>query len=174
MHLSIEATRNSFSNAILPGLSLSLSAYIEANQTTSHFIIAENAQIAERLKAELSFLLPGQSIFLFCDLEILPFDHFSAAEHIISDRLNTLHQMLNQEKTIVITSASTVLKYLPPVDFLNQHSFLLQVGEQMDLTHRRKICEAAGYHYVNQVLARGEFSIRGSILDIFPMGANTS
>ena len=134
MHLTLDTTRNIFSNAILPGLSLSLSSYIAQNQATSHFIITENAQIAERLNAELVFLLPEKPIFLFPDLEILPFDNFSAAEHIISHRLNTLHQMLSKEMSIVIASASTVLKYLPPVDFLNQHSFLLKVGEQLDLT----------------------------------------
>ena len=166
-------SRNIFSNAILPGLSLALASYIKEKPTQSHFIITENAQTAERLKSELLFLLPGETIFLFPDLEILPFDYFSAAEDIISNRLNTLYHLLNKEISIVITSANTVLKYLPPIGFLNQHSFLLQVGEQLDLTERCKAFESTGYHYVNQVLARGEFSIRGSILDIFPMGAST-
>ena len=173
MHFTLETSRNIFSNAILPGLSLALANYIKEKPTQSHFIITENAQTAERLKSELLFLLPGETIFLFPDLEILPFDYFSAAEDIISNRLNTLYHLLNKEISIVITSANTVLKYLPPIDFLNQHSFLLQVGEQLDLTEQRKAFESTGYHYVNQVLARGEFSIRGSILDIFPMGAST-
>ncbi|WP_119342841.1 transcription-repair coupling factor [Facilibium subflavum] len=167
----LDYSRNIYSNAISSGLGLGLNEYIHTDKAPQ-LIIAENAQLAQRLWYELGYLLPEKEILFFPDLEILPFDHFSASEDIISTRLNTLYQMAQQKHFIVITSANTLLKYLPPKAFLQANSLLLKKGEHIDLTDKRRLLELAGYQCVNQVLARGEFSIRGSILDIFPMGSD--
>jgi transcription-repair coupling factor (superfamily II helicase) len=48
---------------------------------------------------------------------------------------------------------------------------LLKVGERLNLDLFRQRLEAAGYACVSQVAEHGEFAVRGSILDLFPMGA---
>ena len=172
MYFTLENTQNFFSNAILPGLSLGLANHIKKKLNQCHFIITEDTQTAERLKSELLFLLPEKLIFLFPDLDILPFDDSSASDNIIFNRLNTLYNLIHKENSIVIANINTILKYLPPVDFLNKHSFLLQVGKPLDLIQKSTEFQSNGYNYVHEVLARGEFSINNNIIDIFPMGSN--
>lgn len=164
-------SRDIYANAIKSGLSLALSQYINKENKT-HLIIAQDAALSQQLYQELQYLLPKRSILYFNDLEILPFDHFSASEDIISSRLSTLYQLQQNKNTIVIVSANTLLKLLPPPSFLLQQSFVVKIGDTIDLADKKRRLEMHGYHCVHQVLSRGEFSVRGSILDIFPMGAD--
>ncbi len=171
MQILPQGVRNIYANAIPTALSLALSEYI-SQHTQTHLIICENAQLALQLHNELSFLLRNQTILHFADLEILPFDHFSSSEDIISSRLNTLNQLQNHPNAVVIASANTILKYLPPPSFLASHAFMIQKGDKLELTEKKRQLELAGYQNVSQVISRGEFSVRGSILDIFPMGSD--
>jgi len=63
------------------------------------------------------------------------------------------------------------MQRLAPRDYLDRYALLLKVGERLDLDAFRQRLEAAGYACVSQVVEHGEFAVRGSILDLFPMGA---
>ena len=171
MQILPKSTRNIYSNAIPTALSLALHDYILAYDQT-HLLVCENAQLALQLYDELSFLLPHKIVLHFADLEILPFDYFSASEEVISSRLNTLMQIQNNHNSIVVGSVSTFIKYLPPKSFLNTNAFIIKKSEKLDLTEKKRQLETTGYQNVTQVVSRGEFSVRGSILDIFPMGSD--
>ncbi|WP_192877948.1 transcription-repair coupling factor [Fastidiosibacter lacustris] len=172
MQLLPHTTRNIFANAQTTSISLALSEYINQNSLCTHLVITENAQLALQLYDELSFLLTTQDVVYFADLEILPFDHFSASEDVISSRLSTLNRIQNHDQLIIIANATTLLKYLPPQSFLNQQSFVMKKGDRLDITQKKRQLETVGYQNVSQVISRGEFSVRGSILDIFPMGSD--
>src|SRR5690606_28065149 len=68
---------------------------------------------------------------------------------------------------------STLLLRLCHPDYLALHSFLISKGQQVDLAALKRRLTAVGYRAVEQVMEHGEFSVRGSILDLYPMGANT-
>ena len=72
---------------------------------------------------------------------------------------------------IVITDLPTSLQRLPPRSFVDGHALTLRVGEPLELEPFRLRLTAAGYASVPQVGAPGEFAIRGSLFDIFPMGS---
>ncbi|MFZ9036061.1 MAG: transcription-repair coupling factor [Francisellaceae bacterium] len=165
--------RHIYSNCLPGTKSIAMAEYIK-HQHSLQFIICDNAQDAERLSFELDYLLPDHEFFYFPDLETLPYDHFSASEDILSRRLKALYSLSHShEKTVLITAAGTLMKRLPPPAFITQYSFRLKKGDHIKLEKWRLNLERGGYHFVNQVLSRGEFSIRGGIIDIFPMGADS-
>ncbi|WP_440683317.1 transcription-repair coupling factor [Cysteiniphilum halobium] len=172
MQILPKATHNIYANAIPTALSLALNEYILANDQKPHLLVCESAQVALQLYDELCFLLPQKSILHFADLEILPFDYFSASEDVISSRLNTLNQIQNNPNSIIIANVNTLIKYLPPTSFLHTNAFMIKKGDKLDLTKKKRQLETTGYQNVTQVITRGEFSVRGSILDIFPMGSD--
>ena len=174
MSFTLDLKRDIFSNAHPGGLAFGLSNYIEQSGKSSHLIISESAGQAQRLFDELNFLCPNKNILLFPDLEILPFDYFSASEDIHSTRLATLYRLSDNMENIIIAAATTLLKRLPPKHFIRANSLVLKKGDRISQTEKRKALEASGYRFVNQVLSRGEFSVRGSILDIFPMGGESA
>ena len=171
MQILPHGTRNIYANAIPTALSIALSEYILSN-ISNHLIICENAYLALQLYDELNCLIPNRLILHFTDLEILPFDSFSASQDIISSRLKTLYKLQTYEDTIVISSANTLLKYLPPPSFLLSHSFMIQKSDKLNLIQQKKHLEMLGYQNVTQVISPGQFSVRRSILDIFPMGSD--
>lgn len=137
-------------------------------------LIAPDNLSASQLLDELQFFLADEEnapeILLFPDWETLPYDHFSPHQDIISDRLYTLSRIQQTTNAIVITAASTLMHRLCPPTFLNQYGLLLQEGQTLDVEQFRKRLQQAGYHCVNKVLEHGEFAVRGSLIDLYPMG----
>lgn len=128
---------------------------------------------ATRLEQELKFFTKDSQISLltFPDWETLPYDSFSPHQDIISQRLATLYQLPNLKQGILIVPISTLMVRIAPKTYLEKNSFVLSRGDSLDLDLFRKRLEASGYRNVNQVIEHGEFAIRGSILDLYPMGS---
>ncbi len=129
--------------------------------------MGELAQLAE----ELAFF--KLEVHIFPDWETLPYDAFSPYTDIISERLRLLSLLPHLKQGIVLVGARTLLSPVAPPSFIKQHLFCIKVDDELDLRSERSLLIAAGYRQVDQVFARGEYSIRGSIFDIFPMGAKT-
>lgn len=108
---------------------------------------------------------------VFPDWETLPYDSFSPHPDIISQRLETLYQLTRPEPGIFIVPVNTLLQKMAPVDYLGQFLLMLEKGQNLNIDKFRTGLEKAGYTHVNQVMAHSEFSIRGSIIDLYPMGS---
>ena len=67
----------------------------------------------------------------------------------------------------------TLLQRLAPRSYVEAYSLKVHVGETLDLEALRAQLALAGYAAVTQVVAHGEFAVRGSLLDVFPMGSDT-
>jgi len=134
-------------------------------------IFTENAFTAQRLLDEVKWFGPTLNVHLFPDWETLPYDHFSPHPDLISERLATLYQIHQQQAQVVIVPMATALVRLPPVAYLAARSFMLKKGQKLDLESLRQQCAEAGYHHVSQVISPGEFSVRGGLIDLFPMGS---
>lgn len=162
---------NSFS--LLPGASVSLAIanFLNTSSAKPLLLIAADSLSAARLTDELRFFYSNFArIVAFPDWETLPYDHFSPHQDIISDRLTVLHQLLVGQPCIIVTTVNTLMYRLPPTDYLDQYSFVLHKGERIVLDKLRNRLTNAGYQHVTQVREHGEFAVRGSIIDLFPMG----
>src|SRR2546427_12235870 len=67
-------------------------------------------------------------------------------------------------------AASAPIRLGPP-SFLAAHSFFLKAGEAIELERLRAQLTLAGYSHVTQVVAPGEYCVRGGLVDLFPMGS---
>jgi transcription-repair coupling factor (superfamily II helicase) len=152
------------------GLALS-SILSQANQPV--VIIAADTLAATRLEYELGFFHHGQPIIHFPDWETLPYDQFSPHQDIISERLAALYKIPSLQRGAIITPVATLMQRVAPRDYLDGSAFLLTTGEKFDLQAARKRLTHAGYINVEQVREHGEFAVRGSIIDLFPMGSDT-
>jgi transcription-repair coupling factor (superfamily II helicase) len=134
-------------------------------------IITASAFDAQRLMEEMHWFEPQLAIHLLPDWETLPYDHFSPHPDLVSERLATLYQISQNACDVVIVPAGTALVRLPPLAYLAAHTFMLKKGQKLDIEALRAQCAAAGYHHVNQVMSPGEFSVRGGLIDLYPMGS---
>ena len=136
-------------------------------------VIVPDVNAINLLSAELAFFAKNLPILTLSDWETLPYDRFSPHQDLISQRLLTLHELLAIKKGILLLPVSTAMHRLPPREYIAAHSLILHQGEAIDLLELRNSLIKNGYRYVDQVMEHGEFGIRGSILDIFPMGSPT-
>ncbi|MDO8292045.1 MAG: transcription-repair coupling factor [Gallionella sp.] len=134
-------------------------------------IIAANALEAQRLVEEIPFFAPDLRVHLLPDWETLPYDHFSPHQDLISERLATLHHIRSNACDVVIVPLTTALYPLPPVEHLAAYTFFLKRGEKLNVAQLREQMTFAGYNHVQQVLAPGEYCVRGGIIDLFAMGS---
>ena len=136
-------------------------------------VIVNDSPSAIKLHQELLYFAENKfDINLFPDWETLPYDHFSPHQDIISKRIETLYQLPSMKEGILIVPVTTLLLRLAPPSYLTQQTLLVKTGQKLDLQVLREQLQEAGYYAVDQVREHGEFSARGSLLDIYPMGSN--
>lgn len=124
-----------------------------------------------RIADELTFFVPSLRVCVFPDWETLPYDQFSPHQELISERLLTLWKILQQEVDVVLIPAATALYRLAPPSFLAAYTFSFTVGQKLDEGKLKSQLTMAGYSHVSQVVAPGEYAVRGSLIDLFPMGS---
>ncbi|WP_374086906.1 transcription-repair coupling factor [Methylomicrobium lacus] len=153
---------------------LALASAINAQNRLFLVVTADN-HTALRLEHELAFFLHGTGIPIlhFPDWETLPYDVFSPLPEIISERLKTLALLPQVKRGALIVSVATLMHRLAPREHVLAHSFALSVGETFNLELNRAKLESVGYQCVSQVYQHAEFAVRGSIVDLFPMGSKT-
>ncbi|MFT5481961.1 MAG: transcription-repair coupling factor (superfamily II helicase) [Halieaceae bacterium] len=137
-------------------------------------VVTPSNQAAQELERELRFFSRDAdlSVMVFPDWETLPYDTFSPHQDIISERLQTLYELPSSRKGILITPVTTLMHRLPPREFITNNSLVLKCGESIRLEDFRRQLESSGYTCVDTVYERGEFALRGSIIDLFPMGSD--
>ena len=156
----------------LPGAALSL-AIAEAASAAKRFtlLLTADSQSAERLEQELSFFAPDLPVLHFPDWETLPYDLFSPHQDIISQRIASLYRLPELAHGVLVVPITTALHRLAPTKFLLGSSLVLDIGQKLDVEQMRTRLEASGYRYVDTVYEHGEFTVRGSLIDLFPMGS---
>ena len=143
-------------------------------------VVTADSSQAQQLAASLRFYLadlaelaeqPQIPVLLFPDWETLPYDLFSPHQDIVSERIDVLHRLPAAERGLLIAPVNTLMQRLAPLAHIAGNSFSLRVGEQFDMEGTRLRLAASGYRQRDNVYDRGEFAVRGAIMDIFPMGA---
>ena len=164
----VELATNGEDGLALAELALNLK---KKSPNTPLVILTANAFDAQRLLEEIPFFAPSLSVHLLPDWETLPYDQFSPHPDLISERLTTLYQISQNACDVIIVPLATALIRLSPKAYLSANTFLLKKGQTLDTEALRLQCAEAGYHHVSQVMGHGEFSVRGGLVDLFPMGS---
>lgn len=153
--------------------SMALTVTQIAQETSSMVIVlTPDTHTANRLERECHFFADQQiPILHLMDWETLPYDRFSPHHDIISQRLKTLYQLPQCHRGILIVPIPTLMHRLPPVAYIQDTSFILNKGDTFDIADTRRHFEQRGYYAVSQVMSHGEYAVRGSIFDLYPMGS---
>ena len=134
-------------------------------------IVCAEAAAAQRLADEIAWFAPALRIAALPDWETLPYDHFSPHQDLVSERLATLYKVSRGECDVLLVAATTALYRIAPPSYLAGFTFFLAQGEELDVDALRAQLALAGYQNVTQVVSPGEFSIRGGLIDLYPMGS---
>src|SRR5450830_19602 len=140
-------------------------------------VVVANATDAQRLLTEIAWFQSDAAeqeklrCHLLPDWETLPYDAFSPHQDLVSERLATLYEVQNGQCDVLIVPATTALLRMAPPGFLAGYTFFFKQGEKLDEARLKSQLTLAGYTHVTQVMSPGEYSVRGGLIDIFPMGS---
>ncbi|NLF79985.1 MAG: transcription-repair coupling factor, partial [Clostridia bacterium] len=142
-------------------------ALFEDNCGPLLFLTAEESEamvLAEDLRPFL-----GDQVLHFPVLELLPFEVYAHNIELVSARVSTLSRLVSGEKLLVVSCVNAVTRRLaPPAVFAGQH-MPLRTGERRDLSRLAAQFADMGYERTALTEIPGTFSLRGSIIDIFPI-----
>ena len=135
--------------------------------------ISADALDAQRLVDEIRYFDPSLAVRPLPDWETLPYDTLSPHQDLVSERLETLYRLSQPQSEIdvLVVSATSALYRLSPAQYVAGHTFFFKQGQTIDAEPLRAQLVFAGYQHVSQVVAPGEFAIRGGLIDLFPMGS---
>ena len=152
---------------------LTLFSELKGENPPIQLVVTSTGREAEDIEQELSFLDPGAEILLFPSWETLPHERLSPSAEVVGRRYQTLsrlHELAkdppkNQVYVLISIRAALQpivagLEKFPPLLLAQGKDYLLP---ELSL----KLVEQA-YQRVDMVSRRGEFAVRGGILDIFP------
>ena len=135
-------------------------------------IVTSSASAADEAESELAFFAPEVRLRRFPDYETLPYDAFSPPPELLAERLSALYHLVAGGREALVVNAQALLNRLPPPDFIASRSLLLKAGDRLDARALRERFIDQGYLRVEQVLDPGDFAVRGSLIDVFPSGAD--
>ena len=168
-----------FSNAdskIFDGLSYSSdSLFIYSRKLDKKLVIAENNNQGERLYRELKLLnskYNDEKIIFIPGTEEMPYDMVDSDKFLSSKKNLSLVQYIESksEKITIITTAKNLQKKLIPKNILVKETIKVSKNKVLDVGTLKSRLVKIGYVNNPQVNFHGEFSIRGSIIDIYPGG----
>jgi len=138
-------------------------------------VVCADALDAQRLVEEIPYFDNALTARLFPDWETLPYDILSAHQDLVSQRLEALYRLLNREQAggvdVLVVPATTALYRVAPPSYVAGHTFFFRQGERLAADALRTQLVVAGYQHVTQVVAPGEFCVRGGLVDLYPMGS---
>lgn len=162
----------------LPNLHGSSDAYALAQAATALrsekrmlTVFVANPGDAQRLLDEIPWFNAELRCHLLPDWETLPYDAFSPHQDLVSERLASLYEIQNGNCDVLLAPATTALLRMAPPSFLAAYTFFFKKGDTLDEAKLKSQLTLAGYSHVSQVMSPGEYSVRGGLIDLFPMGS---
>jgi transcription-repair coupling factor (superfamily II helicase) len=134
-------------------------------------VVCASSLDAQRLADEIRWFDPSLRVTFFPDWETLPYDAFSPHQDLVSERLETLYRVINGDFDVMVMPASTAIQRIAPPAYLAAYTFFVKAGASLDVDRLRAQLALAGYSHVSQVVSPGEFCVRGSLIDLYPMGS---
>lgn len=131
-------------------------------------IVMQNLYHAQRLFDQLSTIIED-GVYLFPMDEFITAEMLASSSELRTERMNTLGAMVRGEAGIVITHVAGATRYLTPMTKFKEAEVKLAVGDVYDLGKLKSKLVELGYKHAHAVENAGEFSVRGGLLDVYPM-----
>ena len=144
-----------------------LASLLDADPERPALVVAGDDRAARDLAADLRAFLSPRPVRFYPARGMRYESHLAPAPHLVGLRIAALDLLLGEQPAVVVASAAALAEKVPDPD-LRPHGFAIEKGELLDLDEVSSQLVACGYERADQVEERGQFAIRGDILDVYP------
>ncbi len=138
-----------------------------AREVPWKLVVAADGTKAQEIYDDFRYFEPNTWLYPAKDLLF-----YSADIHgnlMVKQRLQVLRHLMEDEGGVVVTTVDGLMDRLLPLDVLQSHALCVEYGQELELEEWKERLVALGYERMPQVDGMGQFSIRGGILDVFPL-----
>lgn len=134
---------------------------------SSLVVIVESEVRANELYEELKNIMDNVIVYPNYDIR---FHNINSLEsNLENKRIEVMNRLIKKEKLLIITTAKAISKKISTPKFFKSHCIKIDIDDEIDIENLIKQLTNMHYERVGFVESKGQFSIRGSILDIFPV-----
>src|SRR5688500_4214608 len=144
-----------------------LASLIDSEPERPALVVAGDDRAARDLAADLKAFLAPRPVRFYPARGMRYESHLAPPPHLVGLRIAALDSLLGNQAAVLVTSAVALAEKVPDPD-LRPHGFEIEKGGLLDLDEAADQLVACGYERVDQVEERGQFAIRGDILDVYP------
>ncbi len=162
---------------VLSGVTEGFDALVAADLARSSGAATFVARDFGRMNAladALRFFAPDLTIMTFPGWDCLPYDRVSPSAGLAADRMATLSRLAWEPvdgPRLLLTTAAAIGQRLPPRTILADGTFSTKVGRDVNIAQLEQYFTRNGYQRASTVSERGEYAIRGGVVDVFAPGA---
>ncbi|HEX6457932.1 MAG TPA: transcription-repair coupling factor [Thermoleophilaceae bacterium] len=159
-----EPQRAFVSSSLRPYL---LAALVDSDPSRPALVVAGDDRSARDLAADLKAFLAPRPVRFYPARGVQYESHLAPPPHLVGLRIAALDALIEGDGAVVVASAAALAEKVPDPE-LRPHGFTIDRGGLIDLEEAADQLVACGYERVHQVEDRGQFAIRGDILDVYP------
>jgi transcription-repair coupling factor (superfamily II helicase) len=175
LRLAREGGHAFVSSSLRPYSIAALAEIDEAARARPTLVVVGDDRAARDLAADLRAWLAPRRVRYYPSRGVAYESHLAPPAHLVGLRVAALDALLGADdaasaehgQPVVVVSAVALSEKVPDPQ-LRPHSFTLRVGELLDLDECAAELVGAGYERTEQVEERGQFAMRGGLLDVFP------
>lgn len=144
-------------------------AAIQQKVNRRTLVVSNQLTQAQQLYDDLTEVIESDRVHLYPVNELLIAEMAIASPELKSQRINALISWLTHDDHILIVPVAALKRILPPIDYWKRFQLDYKLGEVIDIENDLKMMVKMGYERVDMVTNPAEFSMRGGIIDIYPI-----
>ncbi|MGA2952248.1 MAG: transcription-repair coupling factor, partial [Caulobacteraceae bacterium] len=138
--------------------------------------VARDGSRAQAFAEAMVFFAPELEVLHFPAWDCLPYDRVGPSAGCAAERMAVLSRLARgpafEKPTLLVTTAAALMQRVPPREAVTGAAWSTRVGAVVDLAELERYLAINGYQRASTVSERGEFAIRGGVIDVFPPGAD--
>ncbi|WP_449538333.1 transcription-repair coupling factor [Ferdinandcohnia sp. Marseille-Q9671] len=132
-------------------------------------VVTHNLYQAQKIYEDLNGLLQEDEVFLYPVNELIASEIGIASPELKAQRIEALNYWSHQSKGVIVAPIAGLKRLLPPKQLWGDSQLIFAVGDDIEVDKTLEKLVLMGYERVSMVSAPGEYSVRGGILDIYPL-----
>lgn len=132
-------------------------------------VVTHNLYQGQKLYNDLEGLIDSEELFLYPANDLIASELAVASPELLAQRIDVLNRLAQNRKALIIIPVAGLKKLLAPLYLWKASLMRFEAGKIVDLNELLRKLTAIGYERETMVTGPGQFSIRGGIIDIFPL-----
>lgn len=142
------------------------------NEENIKIIITYNEMKAKSIVDDMKFFEGEENVFLYPSKDVIFYNADVHSNDIIKERIKVIDKILEEDKITIVLSIEALLDPLIEKEIFEESILHWEIGSIVDVKNIAKRLSFMGYERTEQVESKGQFAIRGGIIDIFTFDAD--